>query len=240
MSSVIERLDRIEDEFCARNEAFNMDPTIEFARLWVKQHRLNSRERNSRMKLAVATNCPDWDIRIKIIGAVSEEVVADHEYGGGQAHFDMLEDLGTYLGMSREEIRNEKPLPTTQIAWLAWETLTKNRHWLEGLLANTVGERANVPGYGLGLFRELGHSGVRRITWAKNFGLKDDQLKFFKVHTEADVAHSNLGWQNLAKYAEEMKMGDIIVEAARVNLQVWGLYWDGIVSASRQLAGARS
>ncbi|HXF33962.1 MAG TPA: iron-containing redox enzyme family protein [Candidatus Acidoferrales bacterium] len=233
--SVLDRLDSVVDRYCKENRYYNTVHTREVAKMFVKQHRLNTRIRNSQMKLAVATNCPDWDIRIKIIGACSEEIIADHEHGGGKPHWRIIEELGLSLGMTIEEIREAEPLQSTQIAWLAWETLTKNRHWLEGLMANTCAERANVPGYGNGYFREAGHSGMRRKQYAENFGLSDDQLAFFKVHSEADLVHSNLGWQTVAKYAEDLGMEDAVVEAARINLMVWRTYWEGILDAGAAL-----
>jgi pyrroloquinoline quinone (PQQ) biosynthesis protein C len=239
---VIARLDEVVDEYCKSNRFYAAYPTPEMAKMWIKQHRLNTRIRNSVMKLAVATNCPIWDVRMKIIGASAEELIADHEHGEGKAHWQIIEELGVSIGLSLEEIRSAEPIRTTRIAWLAWETLCRNRHWLEGLVANTCAERANVPGYGNGFFREVGHSGVRRVQYAEAFGLGDDQLAFFKVHSVADIEHSNLGWQTVAKYAKEYSMEDQVVEACRVNLDVWKLYWEGILDAANereaQLAGS--
>src|SRR5258708_39542894 len=110
------------------------------ARMFAMQHRLNTRERNSVLKLKVATNCPDWDTRIGIIKACSEEAIADHEHGGGRAHWEILEDLRMRIGLKRGEIRAAKPLPTTQLAWVAWECLMANRQWLEGIVAHTVAD----------------------------------------------------------------------------------------------------
>jgi hypothetical protein len=101
---VIARLDRAVDHFCRRTRYFLEEMTPGRARMFVMQHRLNTRQRNSVLKLKVATNCPDWDTRIAIIRACSEEVIADHEHGGGRAHWQILEDLGTRIGLSRKEI----------------------------------------------------------------------------------------------------------------------------------------
>lgn len=234
--SVVDRLDDAVNEHIARTRFFHEPMTLECAKIFVKQHRQNTRQRNSLLKLAVATNCPDWDTRIKIIGACSQEIIADNEYGGGKAHWQIIEELGESIGMTLEEIRAAEPLQSTRIAWLAWEALTKNRHWLEGLMANTCAERVNVPGYGTGRQREVGWSGAQRDHWRKEFGLKDDQLGFWSIHTEADIEHSNLGWQTVARYAEDMRMEDAIVEACRVNLLVWQTYWEGILDASKAVA----
>src|SRR3989441_3828188 len=89
--SVLARLDRGVDDFSRRTRYFHEELTRGRARMFAMQHRLNTRHRNSVLKLKVATNCPDWDTRIGIIRACSEEVIADHEHGGGRAHWEILE-----------------------------------------------------------------------------------------------------------------------------------------------------
>jgi len=229
---VITRLDQAVDHFARNTRLFNEPMTVERAKMFVKQHRLNSRERNSHLKIAVATNCPDWETRIKIIAGCTQEVIADDEYGGGRPHWAILEDLGTFIGMSREEITSAQPLPTTKLCWLAWETLCKNRHWLEGLITNTAAERVNLPGYGAGAFREKGWFGMEHDRWQALFGLRDEQLEFFDLHGPADLEHSNLGWRTVARYAEELNMADAVVEACRLNLYVWEVYLNGIAEAA--------
>jgi len=119
-------------------------------------------------------------------------------------------------------------LASTQMCWLAWEALMSNRPWLEGLVANTCAERANIPGYGEGLLRQHGWFGLERERWGKLFGLKDKELEFFELHEAADIAHSNLGWNTIAEQTERQGMADAAVNACRVNLLVWESYLDGI------------
>lgn len=234
--NVIQRLDETVEEFSQRTRIFNEPLTPERARMFVCQHRLNSRERNSAIKFMVAANCPHYDLRIKILAGCAQEVIADHEFGHGRPHWAILEDLGVAIGMDRDEIVNAEPLPTTRLAWLAWGELIRNRHWLEGMIANTCAERVNVPGYGNGEFREQGWFGMERGRWKSLFGLNDDQIDFFEMHGPADLEHSNLGWQTVGRYAEELHMEDAVVEACRVNLYVWRTYLDGIVAAADALA----
>lgn len=232
---VIERLDAVVDDFNRRCRYYQEPLTPARARMFVRQHRLNTRQRNSVLKLAVAINCPIWDIRMRIIGGSAQELIADHEFGQGKAHWEILEDLGVSIGMDRDDIRASQPLPSTQLAWLAWEALMKNRHWLEGLIANACAERSNVPGYGNGRQREVGWSGAQRDQWRDLFGLNADELAFWSVHTEADIDHSNLGWETVAKYAVDLKMEDAVIEACRVNLMVWENYFNGIGDAADAL-----
>jgi pyrroloquinoline quinone (PQQ) biosynthesis protein C len=229
--SVIRRLDGVVDDFCRRARFFTEPMTKGRARMFVMQHRHNTRHRNSVLKLKVATNCPDWETRLRIIGACTQEVIADHEHGHGKAHWQILEELGVHIGMSLDEIRAAAPIDSTLIAWAAWEGLMANRHWLEGIVANTCAERANVPGYGAGTMRKSGWFGLERQRWGELFKLDNAQLDFFELHEEADIEHSNLGWQTIARFAKELHMEDIVVEACRRNLLVWELYLNGIAAA---------
>ncbi len=77
----IARTDEAVDDFVKRTRIFNDDITLGRAKMFVLQHRQNTRYRNSVLKLRVATNCPVWDIKLGIIEACSEDIIADHEGG---------------------------------------------------------------------------------------------------------------------------------------------------------------
>ena len=114
-----------------------------------------------------------------------------------------------------------------------------NRHWLEGLIANTCAERSNVPDYGTGLMKKRGWFGLERDRWGKLFKLRDEELEFFELHEEADIEHSNLGWQTVAQYASQLGVADQVVQACRINLLVWENYLDGIAAAGDALDRGR-
>jgi pyrroloquinoline quinone (PQQ) biosynthesis protein C len=228
---VLARLDQAVDGFCRRTRYFREKMTKGRARMFAMQHRLNTRQRNSVLKLKVATNCPDWDTRIEIIKACSQEVIADHEHGRGRAHWEILEDLGTRIGLSREEIQAATPIRSTQLAWAAWEGLMANRHWLEGIVANTCAERANVPGYGTGVMKKHGWFGLERERWGKLFRLSGDDLEFFELHEAADIEHSDAGWRAVERFAKDLHMEDAVVAACERNLAVWEMYLNGIGAA---------
>src|SRR2546430_2376731 len=232
--SVVSRMDQAVNAFVARCAWFHQPMTRGRARMFALQHRLNTRQRNSVLKLKVATNCSDWDTRMRIIQACSEEVIADHEHGGGRPHWKILEDLGLRIGLKRRALQDAQPLPSTELAWAAWEGLMANRHWLEGIVANTCAERINVPGYGSGLFRKHGWFGIERLRWGKLFGLADAELEFFELHTEADIEHSDTGWRAVEKFAGQLRMEDAVVKACERNLYVWEHYLDGIAAAHGQ------
>jgi pyrroloquinoline quinone (PQQ) biosynthesis protein C len=224
-------MDRVVNEFVARCRWFHEPLTEGRAKMFAMQHRLNTRQRNSVLKLKVATNCEDWDTRMRILQACSEEVIADHAHGGGRPHWAILEDLGVRIGLKRGELTGARPLPSTQLAWNAWEGLMANKHWLEGIVANTCAERINVPGYGKGEFRKRGWFGMERERWGRLFGLDDEALDFFELHTEADIEHSDTGWRAVEKFAKKLHMQDAAVAACERNLYVWEHYLSGIAAA---------
>lgn len=232
---VVERLDQEVHEFSDRCRFFHDPFNLGRAKMFVYQHRLNSRYRNSVIKLKVATNTPDWDLRIGIVDACIDEIIADDEHGGGLPHFTILENLGVEIGMSREDIVNAEPLPSTRIAWYAWEAAMGNRHWLEGLVGNTCTERANTPGYGSGPTRPHGWFGLERKRWNEVLGVPTEKLGFFTLHEVADIAHSDLGWKAVAENARKLHMEDAVVEACRFNFQIWEMYLNGIGEAGDEL-----
>src|SRR5262249_13938636 len=128
------------------------------------------------------------------------------------------EDLGVRIGLSRKAIRAAQPVPTTQIAWNAWDGLMASRHWLEGIVANTCAERANVPGYGTGIMKKHGWFGLERDRWRKLFRLSNDDLEFFGLHEAADTAHSNAGWRAVERFAKKLHMEEAVVAACEKNL----------------------
>src|SRR5271156_2441592 len=108
--TVLQRMDERVDAYCKRNRFQQEELTPGRARSFVKQHRLNTRQRNSVLKLRVATNCPHWDTRMDIIKACAQEIVADDEFGDGRPHWQVMEDLGVSIGLPVEEIRATKPI----------------------------------------------------------------------------------------------------------------------------------
>jgi pyrroloquinoline quinone (PQQ) biosynthesis protein C len=230
-SGVVARMDKVVNAFVARCRWFHEPMTRGRARMFALQHRLNTRQRNSVLKLKVAANCTDWETRIRIIRACSEEVIADHAHGGGRPHWQILEDLGVRIGLRRSALQRAAPLASTELCWAAWDGLMANRHWLEGVVANTCAERVNVPGYGRGEFRRRGWFGVERRRWKDLFDLDESELDFFELHTQADIEHSNTGWRAVEKFARELRMEDAAVAACERNLHVWEHYLNGIAAA---------
>ena len=236
-TGIVAEMDKLLDSFMDNTRYFHEPFNLGRAYTFVLQHRQNTRYRNSVLKLKVATNTPDWETRLRIIGASAEEIIADDEFGGGLPHWQILENLGVDAGLTREEIRAAKPIKTTQLAWNAWNGLMSNSHWLCGLVANVVAERANISGYGStpGPLKKNGWFGLERARWREVTKLPDEKLGFFKLHEAADEIHSDLGWKAVGENATRLHMENEVLEAAKQNLAVWELYLNGIGDAGDEL-----
>ena len=232
---LIEAMDQILESNLEHIDYFNEDLTLGKAKMFVLQHRLNSRYRNSTLKLKVATNCPVYEIKIGILEACSEEILGDYKYFQGKPHWKVLEELGGVIGLGQKEIQEEKPLKTTKSAWMMFEGLMANTHWVLGLLGNTCMERGFISGYGKKIFSNKGVAEFEYERWRRVLSLKPEELKFFTVHSKADLEHSELGWKNIAIYAKKYGLENDVLSYLDMNLQAWKIYYDGINKAGKKL-----
>jgi pyrroloquinoline quinone (PQQ) biosynthesis protein C len=71
------------------------------------------------------------------------------------------------------------------------------------------------------------------------FGLEDEELEFFELHTKADIEHSDTGWRAVEKFARKLRMEDAVVAACERNLYVWDHYLSGIAAAGDAYGGRK-
>jgi len=175
---------------------------------------------------------PTWETRLKIIGACTQEVIADH---GARPRQGALANPGGARRLYRHEHRGNPCGPrlwiSTLIAWAAWERndgqpALARRHRRQ----HTCAERTNVPGYGEGAMA----NGRLVRAWSASAGgelfkLDNAQLDFFRAARAGRYrAFPILGWRTIAKFSHDLHMEDAVVEACRRNLLVWELYLNGI------------
>ena len=79
--TVVAALDKVVDKYSKNSRMINEPLTKGRAYMFVMQHRQNTMHRNSVLKLRVATNCPEWDVKLGILEACVEEIVSDTDHG---------------------------------------------------------------------------------------------------------------------------------------------------------------
>jgi len=224
-SSFVERLDQIVAD-CQLNLKWvaysENNLRVQAARVLVQQW--SSFTCHSRRCWAyVVGNCPHIEVRRFIV----TENLYEEEALEGHSHFEILARMGQALGLSREEIEFAKPLPTTVVALNAWEALTKNRSWYEGIAAKAVLERTNNPSCG-------NFSALEGERWMRQLKLSRDDVEFWLLHDSVDQIHGDGSIRLLEKYLKSDAEREAAIQAAEESMMAWRVYLDGIYEAGNE------
>ena len=189
--------------------------TKEAARVLIEQW--SSFTRHSRQCWAyVVGNCPIVEVRKFIV----TENLYEEEAQEGHSHFEILARMGRALSLTRDEILNARPLPTTVVAMHAWEALTKNRTWYEGLAAKLVLERTNNPNCGNFSHYQADH-------WMRQLELTKEDTEFWWMHDSVDQIHGDGSLKLLENYLTTDTEKNAALRAAEESMMAWQVYFDG-------------
>jgi pyrroloquinoline quinone (PQQ) biosynthesis protein C len=189
--------------------------TKEAARVLIEQW--SSFTRHSRQCWAfVVGNCPHVQVRKFIV----TENLYEEEAMEGHSHFEILIRMGIALGLTREQIEFAQPLPSTIVALRAWETLTKNRTWYEGLAAKSVLERTNNPNCGNFSHYQAEH-------WMRQLNLSKEDAEFWWMHDSVDQIHGDGSLNLLEKYLKTDEEKQAALRAAEESMMALQIYFDG-------------
>lgn len=222
-SSLIDSLDKIVAD-CQLNlkwVTYSKDRlTVDGARVLVQQWGIFTRH-SRRCWAYVVGNCPHVEIRKFVV----TENLYEEEALEGHSHFDLMVRMGIALGLGREEVELAQPLPTTVVALHAWETLTKNRTWYEGVAAKAVLEMTNKP--------ECGRfSAIEGERWMRQLNLSREDVEFWLLHDSVDQIHGDGSIRLMGKYLKSDAEREACIQAAEESMMVWRVYLDGIYEAS--------
>ena len=161
---------------------------------------------------ATHMNIPDIRIRQEILMNLIDE-----EYGS-ENHPALWHRFAEATGASVQDIEQTEPLPQTLALVNTFFITCRNRPFIEGLGALYAYE-SQVPE-----ISRVKISGLRRF-----YGIVDpDALRFFTVHLEADVEHSNTERRIIEASAKSAAQQDCVLNAAgRVAKGLW-TFLDGV------------
>ena len=92
---------------------YSVKLTRERARIYLLQLGLYARQRRNNWP-QVAANCPEFDVKQRIMSHEYEELVEDERSKTG--HMDLIVGQGKEVGLSADDVMNAEPLPTTKAA----------------------------------------------------------------------------------------------------------------------------
>lgn len=189
------------------------------ARMLIQQWGIFTRH-SRRCWAYVVGNCSHLEIRKFVV----TENLYEEEALEGHSHFELLVKMGKAVGLTREQIETAKPLPTTVVALHAWETLTKNRTWYEGLAAKAVLERTNDRNCG-------NFSAQEGERWMRQLKLSPDDVEFWLLHDSVDQIHGGGSFNLLEKYLRSEAEKEAAIRAAEESMMAWKVYLDGVCDA---------
>ena len=119
---------------------YSIPMTTDRARIYLLQLSLYVRQRRNFWP-QVAANCPEFDVKQRIMEHEHEELVEDEHSKAG--HLDLIFRQGKELGLSVDDVLKAEPLPTTKAAIYGWFWIARNRPWQEAIAASTIAEWTN-------------------------------------------------------------------------------------------------
>jgi pyrroloquinoline-quinone synthase len=167
-----------------------------------------------RMVSAVHSNTPELALRQELL-----ENLMDEELGAGN-HPGLWMDFAHATGASNEEVLNARPLPTTTALVDTMMSICREGSFQEGL-ASLYSYEAQIP--------EVSRVKIEGLI--RFYDIKQEQaLKFFTVHKEADVIHSQSERDMLSRATTPHAEEPVVRASAKTAQALWG-FLDGVYEA---------
>jgi len=170
----------------------------------------------NRKDAQIIANCPVSEARRMLMRKYIDEEGQDIVGGKLGAHYEMWVKVGEALGISRDELCNFKDvLPAYRYTVDAVFNFAKHHSWLEGLASTYATEGQMWRRYTAK--EEHGDTGLMKEGAAlkKFYGLSDDALEFFDVHSDANDEHGDICENILKKYCITQELQRKALAAAR-------------------------
>ncbi len=178
---------------------------------WVQEHYHFTKD-IPWLNAVMPTRVPYADVR-----AIYQEST-DEEMDPADPHIEILLRFGEAMGLDPAQVRQSKPLPTTQ-ALLDWiYILSRHRSMVEVIAGAQIGLESQPPQ----LYGDI----VPALK--EKYGCTDAQIKYFPTHVDADTEHGSRAYALVEKYARSEDQRRRAVLAAREGAEKRWLYIDGI------------
>ena len=203
--------------------------TTERAKLYLLQLSLYVQSRRGYW-LQIGANCPHMEIKRRILEHEYEEAIKDEHSPTG--HLDLVVRQGAVFGLSAEQIFYPEPLPSSRAAFYAWGWIAREKPWTESLAASTSSEGMNDDR----LLGDLGGGSTTRLAkmWARDLGLRPEQMPHFTSHSKADEKHSDMFTDMLEKYVRP-EDEDKTLAAVKESFEIMRAYFGGMATTMARL-----
>lgn len=161
---------------------------------------------------AVHSRCQDMPVRQMLL----ENLVEEEQ--GKENHPELWLRFAEGLGVSREEVKSSELLPETVETVDTFRKLTQNENFVEGVAALYAYE-SQIP--------EVART--KREGLVKFYGINDSRaVSYFSVHEEADVEHSQVEGDILARHCQSDLARKRVLESAEASAKAIWKFLDGL------------
>ena len=224
-SELQEKLDqicreRIEESQRARMRDFPLTPAR--GRLIALQRALFNKNRRDCWG-AVQCSAP-IEVKRVIWLHEQEELIKDPRCGSD--HYSLHVRRCMALGLTREEIENAQPLPSSRAAFYAWLYVARTKPWLQALSSSSILERqANM-------MSAMGEMRQNTEKWIKELGLTERDMEVHTANENADGDHSDMMAGIFDKYATTPELEALVLQGARESLEINRTFSAGLRDAA--------
>mgnify|MGYP001177307672 CR=1 FL=1 len=142
----------------------------------------------------------------------------DEEINPENPHVDLIVRFAEACGVSHEQLKAGRGLPTTE-TWLNWElTVAKEQPWIAAMAAIHISSEAQEPK----LFSRI----LPSLRESKRFS--EHELEYWWLHAEVDVEHGGQALAMLEKHCTTRETQELALHWAREGARMKYLFWDGI------------
>jgi pyrroloquinoline quinone (PQQ) biosynthesis protein C len=181
--------------------------------------------RNRRDCWAFVAGGAPYDVKKLIAEHEYEELILDERAKGD--HYSLWVRQGMAVGLTRDQMDNAEPLPTTLATTYAWLHIAKSWPWLDAVAASGILEWTNDDRYVEG--GALATRSAKR--WMGDLGFTEAQIPNFVVHREADVEHGSMTTGIIERYGTSDGDPARVVRAATMSLSLFQVFLGGLADA---------
>jgi pyrroloquinoline quinone (PQQ) biosynthesis protein C len=169
-----------------------------------------------------------FDVKQSIWRHEEDELI--HDERGGTDHITLMVKEAVALGLKAQEVEKSEPSPMVRAALYAWLHIASTDHWLAALTASHMLERRNNST----IVRGGGATKRWREKLIRELGIPGETLISSNVHLEADVEHSDIIWDTIARHVLDEKSYDTALEGAQECMQIDRAYRGALAYGIRE------
>ncbi len=170
-----------------------------------------------------------YDVKQTIWHHESDELILDER--AGTDHVTLMSRESKAIGVTDDDLDNATPTPLTKAAFMAFDHLNANSHWLAGFTASHFLERRNNSD----IVKAGGSSKRWRDRLVDELGIESEKLQSLNLHVIADVGHSDMIWEAISRHVNDEDDYKTAIHGAKEVAQIDRAYRGAVAHGMRAI-----